>query len=772
MAGAPTNVPEFLDLVKKSGVVDDKRLDSHIGKLQNAGQLPTEPSKVAGVLIRDGFLTHFQADNILQGKWRRFTIGKYKVLEKIGSGGMGQVYLCEHKLMRRRVAVKVLPTAKAADDAARERFYREARAVAALDHPNIVHAYDIDQDENLHFLVMEYVDGASLQDIVKKTGPLELKRAYHYLRQAALGLQHAHEACLVHRDIKPGNIMLDRSGVVKILDMGLARFFNDEDDVLTKKYDDNNMGTLDYQAPEQAIDSHAVDIRADIYGLGATFFFMLTGNTPCGEGTIAQKALWHQTREPRPLSDFRSDVPPAIQDMLNTMMAKDPDQRYLVPAEVAEVLTPFTCEPIGPPPDNEMPRLSPAASGGPSSTTGPEPSVAHAVTQISGSSPSNKPMPAPVAGSKPAPNSPAPKNKPATPAPARPPAAPPAPARPPVAQPAPGRPPAAPPGRPPAPQPAPMARPTLPATRRQDGQPLPAAKPVVTLTAEDNEDTAPWAAFAADTDKPTARDDTPSRPVRNPGLNRGEQLAKRREKRRLAIVVGTLTVSLLAIVAILLARFVFMGGGGGAGHSTGRAPLTVSRDGTKGFKTIRQALQAAQAGDTIEIYDVVHEENLVVDQRGAHVTLQAAPGVSVRWVPASKDERTPLVHVAKAPGFHIKGKGIAFDGMIDETHRVQNLIFITLASPGLVIDGASFMNIGKNAVKVMNAQGAPNQFIRLVNLSAPEEAGKEVIGVALDANPDTTPSVNDYIEVKNFTDVATPFWVKDDSVVGANIIRP
>src|ERR1700686_4013012 len=148
MPGAPVNMNEFLDLVRKSGVVDEKRLDAHVQKLQSGNLLPAEPSKVAGVLIRDGFLTHFQAENILLGKWRRFTIGKYKVLEKIGSGGMGQVYLCEHKLMRRRVAVKVLPTAKAADDAARERFYREARAVAALDHPNIVRAYDIDQDDN------------------------------------------------------------------------------------------------------------------------------------------------------------------------------------------------------------------------------------------------------------------------------------------------------------------------------------------------------------------------------------------------------------------------------------------------------------------------------------------------------------------------------------------------------------------------------------------------------------------------------------------------
>src|SRR4029450_13349026 len=211
---------------------------------------------------------------------KRFTIGKYKVLEKLGAGGMGQVFLCEHELMRRRVAVKVLPTAKAEDQASLERFYREARAVAAVDHPNIVRAYDIDQDENLHFLVMEYVDGTNLQDLVKKVGPLDPIRACHYIYGAAVGLQHAHEIGLVHRDIKPGNILVDRSGGVKVLDMGLARFFNDEEDILTKKYDENVLGTADYLAPEQAVDSHGVGIRADIYSLGGTFYFMLTGQTP------------------------------------------------------------------------------------------------------------------------------------------------------------------------------------------------------------------------------------------------------------------------------------------------------------------------------------------------------------------------------------------------------------------------------------------------------------------------------------------------------------
>src|SRR5262249_23294871 len=292
---APATITEFVELVRKSGVADEKRLDAYLEHLRAIAALPTEPGKLAGLMVRDGILTTFQAQQFMQGKWRRFTIGKYKVLEQLGSGGMGSVYLCEHMLMRRRVAVKVLPTAKAEDPAALERFYREARAVAALDHPNIVRAYDIDQDEKLHFLVMEHVDGSSLQEIIKKNGPMDVLRVCHYMRQSALGLQHAHESAgLVHRDIKPGNILIDRNGIVKILDMGLARFFHDEEDILTKKYDENVLGTADYLAPEQATDSHAVDIRADIYSLGATFYYCLTGRTPFQEGTVAQKLIWHQ----------------------------------------------------------------------------------------------------------------------------------------------------------------------------------------------------------------------------------------------------------------------------------------------------------------------------------------------------------------------------------------------------------------------------------------------------------------------------------------------
>lgn len=362
---APTTCEELLELIRRSGVVDDSRLRTYVQKLTESGGLPADPQKFAGLLVRDGILTYFQAEQLLQGKYKRFSLGKYKVLERLGAGGMAQVFLCEHKLMRRRVAIKVLPIPKAEDPSSLERFYREARAIAAVDHPNIVRAYDIDQDENLHFLVMEYVDGTNLQDLVKKFGPLDVIRACHYIYGAAVGLQHAHEIGLVHRDIKPGNILIDRAGVVKILDMGLARFFHDEEDVLTKKYDENVLGTADYLAPEQALDSHAVDIRADIYSLGATFYYLLTGSAPFPEGSVAQKLIWHQHRQPRPVTSLRPDAPEEVVAIINKMMAKDPSKRYQTPAEVMAALASWVATPIPPPSEGELPRHSPAAAVAP-----------------------------------------------------------------------------------------------------------------------------------------------------------------------------------------------------------------------------------------------------------------------------------------------------------------------------------------------------------------------------------------------------------------------
>jgi serine/threonine protein kinase len=360
---APATVPEFVELVRKSGLVPADKLDELLSRHRTAGS-PQTVDQAAALLARDSLLTYFQAKQIKFGRYKRFTIGsKYRLLELIGAGGMGAVYLCEHTFMKRLVALKVLPTDKLEDQSNLERFYREARAVAALDHPNIVRAYDIDQYEKLHFLVMEYVDGHSLQEIVARYA-MERKlfdpvRAAHYVAQAAVGMQHAHELGMVHRDIKPGNLLLDRTGVIKVLDMGLARFFNKQQDSVTEKYDDKCvLGTADYLAPEQAV-TNMVDVRADIYSLGGTLYFLLTGQTPFPDGTVAAKLVAHQTREPQPVEDVRPDVPAGILAVLRKMMAKRPEDRYQQPIEVAEALAEWAEQPISPPPDREMPHLCP-----------------------------------------------------------------------------------------------------------------------------------------------------------------------------------------------------------------------------------------------------------------------------------------------------------------------------------------------------------------------------------------------------------------------------
>jgi eukaryotic-like serine/threonine-protein kinase len=367
---APRTADELLDLVRKSGLVDTQRLDEYLAGLRAAGPSTPQPPTLAGLLVRDGLLTNFQAEQFLVGKWRRFNVGKYRVLERLGSGRVGSVYLCEHIPSRRRVAVKVLPVTRADDPSSLERFYREARALAALDHPNIVRAYDIDQDEKLHFLVMEYVDGSSLQHITEHCGPMAVLRAAHYIRQAALGLQHAHEtARIVHRDIKPADILVDRGGSVRIVDMGLALFAGEEHEAEARAawtaHGEVVLGTPDYVAPEQASNPHGVDIRADIYSLGATFYFCLTGRTPFGECTVAQQLLWHQTRRPEPVRRLRPEVPEGLAVLIERTMARTPADRPQTPQEVADALAPYTGEPIGPPPEDEMPRLSLAARGDP-----------------------------------------------------------------------------------------------------------------------------------------------------------------------------------------------------------------------------------------------------------------------------------------------------------------------------------------------------------------------------------------------------------------------
>lgn len=356
---APATIDDFVKILGKSNLVEAERLRAF---LQQAGAVATTPRNLAARLVAAGLVTQFQAEQLLLGKHRGFTLGKYRILERIGAGGHSTVYLGEHLLVKRRVAIKVLPMARSENPAALARFYREARAAGALDHPHLVKAHDVDCENGLHFLVMDYVDGSSLQQIVARFGPLSIERSAHYIRQAAQALHAAHLAGLVHRDVKPANILLDRQGVIRVLDLGLARFFSDSEDPLTLKYDNNNvLGTADYVAPEQALNSHEVDIRADIYSLGATFYFLLTGRPLFPEGQITHKLMWHQTRQPTPLRQLRPDTPAELAALVERAIEKDPQRRYQTPTEMIAALTPWTLTPLPPPPEEEMPRLSLAA---------------------------------------------------------------------------------------------------------------------------------------------------------------------------------------------------------------------------------------------------------------------------------------------------------------------------------------------------------------------------------------------------------------------------
>jgi eukaryotic-like serine/threonine-protein kinase len=353
---APTTSEAFLECVRKSGLVDPGYLDGHVESLRQGEGLPEEPALLARRLVDDGLLTAFHTGQLLRGKYKGFLVGKYKVLEPLGAGGMGHVFLCEHALMGHRVALKLLTGIPEDDLHAVERFFREARAGAMLNHPNLVRAHDIDHDGSYYYLVMDYVDGVSLQELIQRAGPLDPVRAAHYAAQAARGLAHLHQAGLVHRDLKPANLVLERTGRVRILDLGLARSLDEHRDGLTQKYDGQLiLGTADYLAPEQALDGHHADVRSDVYALGATAYYLLAGRVPFPGKSAAQKIVAHQFKQADPLPQVRPGVPPALAAVVEKMMAKRPGDRYQGAAEVAEALAPWADSPLGPPPATDFP---------------------------------------------------------------------------------------------------------------------------------------------------------------------------------------------------------------------------------------------------------------------------------------------------------------------------------------------------------------------------------------------------------------------------------
>jgi serine/threonine-protein kinase len=338
-------VADLGDLLRTHRLLSAQQLDEVENALRPA--FP-EPRELARELVRRGWMTPLQVNALFLGRADELVIGPYLLLERVGAGAMGQVFKARHQHLDRLVAVKVVRKDRVTNVNLLKRFLREAQAAGQLSHPNIVLAFDAGETDHLLYFVMELIEGTDLRHRIQRDGALPVVEACDYVRQTALGLQHAFEKGMVHRDVKPSNLMVTERpadartgpppGVVKVLDMGLALLTRDETEISALTQEGVVMGTVDYLAPEQAVDSHGVDTRADLYSLGCTFYHLLTGRVPYPGGTVVQKLLRHRTGRPRPVESLRPDVPRGVVMVVRQLMAPRPENRFQTPAELVEAL--------------------------------------------------------------------------------------------------------------------------------------------------------------------------------------------------------------------------------------------------------------------------------------------------------------------------------------------------------------------------------------------------------------------------------------------------
>jgi len=351
---AITSVSEFVELLRQHSLLEPTQLDAVQADLQ--AQFP-EPRALARDLMQRGWLTPFQVSKLAQGEAPDLAMGPYVLLDEIGQGAMGQVFKARHLKQGHIVALKVVRKDQKSNPKVLSRFRREIQAITRLSHPNVVTACDIDEVDRAGFFAMEFVEGVNLHDLIRQ-GPMPLASAIDYVRQAATGLQHAYEKGLIHRDIKPGNLLITapatkpgpdqragRWGVLKILDLGLVLLRQREGrkkrgDSLTHLTGEGLMlGTVDYVAPEQVMSPSEVDIRADLYSLGCTFYEMLTGHVPFPNGSPGKKLYCHQEVPPLSVEQFRPGLPREIPVVVSKLMAKAPNDRFQTPAHLASTLT-------------------------------------------------------------------------------------------------------------------------------------------------------------------------------------------------------------------------------------------------------------------------------------------------------------------------------------------------------------------------------------------------------------------------------------------------
>lgn len=335
---------DFLVQLKRSRLLTDDDLRDAAITIAHLEDQSRE--HMAQVLVEDGYLTPFQAQHLLAGHTRGLVIDGYKLLEVLGAGGMGWVYIAEEVETKWRVALKVLPDSCRRKPGTLARFQLEAQAGMRLDHPNIVRTLALNQTEDIYgtiyYVVMELVRGINLFELLLFQRQLDWRQVCDVIMQTAIGLEYAHQEGLIHRDIKPENLLVCSDGTVKILDFGLAMVDDDDQEfTMAMIFGQDRLGTADYISPEQYIDSYQVDERADIYSLGCTFYFALTGRVPFPYKTPAKKLKAHLKKKPVPVNELRSDIPPRVAAIIAKMMAKHPKNRIQTAAEVAKLLEPY-----------------------------------------------------------------------------------------------------------------------------------------------------------------------------------------------------------------------------------------------------------------------------------------------------------------------------------------------------------------------------------------------------------------------------------------------
>lgn len=334
-------IDEFLELVERSGLIPADRFDRIVTRLDL--QSAASAKDAARTLMVHRLITPFQAERLLDGRARGFFIDHYKVLEILGVGGMGCVYVAEDLNTEQRVALKVLSARNEIDSGMLARFRLEARAGMKLEHPNVCKTLEMGDTGAINFVAMEFFKGISMHELIAIGGPVRWKQCCHLFLQAAKGLHHAHAAGLVHRDVKPANFLVDREGNLKILDFGLALLSDraEEEFSLALIFGHDCLGTADFIAPEQSLDSRNVDCRADIYSLGCTMYLALTGKFPFPYDTTAKKLEAHRRIAARPVCEVKPDIPADVGAIVAKMMEKRPENRFESCAAVAKALAPY-----------------------------------------------------------------------------------------------------------------------------------------------------------------------------------------------------------------------------------------------------------------------------------------------------------------------------------------------------------------------------------------------------------------------------------------------